>query len=198
MLTCCFGLFVFCSRLMISEKLKDVDPRVDPWAKIPRFALYVRFASFNPRWPKEYEDVLLRSMRIFFPMDRAKLLIVLDDENKGDHQLGERLKTIWPKPDVCYLKPGDPTMYKNAGNRRMYLDMVYPENCMGIEYVGYIDTDTFFDTIVTPQLLFDTKDNNKPIIVAKIGNNIFDSWARATFNFLKKKEALQCMSTSPS
>ena len=170
---------------------------VDPWANIPNFAIYVRFASFNPRWPKEFEDVFLRSMRLFFPMDRAKLLVVLDDERKEDHQLGEKLKTIWPKPDVCFLEPGDPSMYKNNGKGRMFLDMLYPDNCTDIEYVGYVDTDTFFDTLVTPQLLFDTEDNNKPIIVAKIGETFIDCWLEASFLFLRKKEVLQCMSTFP-
>ena len=58
-----------------------------------------------------------------------------------------------------------------------------------------MDTDTFFDTLVTPQLLFDTDDNNKPIIVAKIGEIFIDCWLTASFMFLKKKEVMQCMST---
>ena len=192
-----FGLaFLFVIQYTQLSEKNSRQP-LDPWANIPKFAIYVRFSSSNPRFPKEYEDVLLRSMRLFFPMDRAKLLVVLDDENKGDYQLGEKLKTIWPKPEVCYLGPGDPSMYMNGGKRRMFLDMMYPDNCTDIEYVGYVDTDTFFDTLVTPQLLFDTKDNNKPIIIAKIGEVAFKIWAKASFNFLKKKEVLQCMSTFP-
>ena len=167
------------------------DP--SPWESIPDFTLYLRFTS-GPRFEKEYHDDLIRTMKLFYPKERAKLLVVLDDEKEADHKLGEKLHAEWPFPQICYRKPGDPRIYYGWGKARMFWDMMYPDACTNVEYVGYVDTDTFFSTIVTPQLFFE---NNKPIIVAKIGQAPYICWEDSTEIFLRKKAVMQCMSTFP-
>ena len=167
--------------------------QINPWDGIPDFVLYLRLTA-GPRWEREYEDVLIRTMKLFFPKERAKLLLVLDDEKQEDHNLGERMKREWPFPEICYMKPGDKGIYHGWGKARMFWDMMYPDNCTNATYVGYVDSDTFFSTLVTPQLLFE---NDKPIIVAKIGLAPYPCWEDTTEKFLGKKEVMQCMSTFP-
>ena len=166
---------------------------LNPWSKIPEFILYVRFTS-GDRWDQEYKDILIRTMRLFFPTERAKLVVVLDDEKEDDHELGKTISNEWPFPKVCYSKEGDQSIYHNLGKSRMYLDMFHPEKCSTAPYIGFIDTDTFFSTYVTPSILFE---NGRPVIVAKIGSSTYPCWDLATEIFLGKKEVLQCMSTFP-
>lgn len=173
------------------KPLTDVD---NPWSKVPEFAIYLRMTTGKDRWVKEYSDVLVRTMKLFFPLDRAKLLVVLDKEKKKDHDFGKEIKHYWPYPDICYSDPGDPQTYHYWGKSRMFLDMFYPDACTNLPYVGYVDTDTFFSTLVTPDLLFE---NGKPIIVGKIGEEAYRCWTDTTEIFLGKKEVMQCMSTFP-
>eukprot|EP00794_Sanderia_malayensis_P015203 gene15203-biopygen12660 len=176
--------------MLISKSAEDDN---NPWKNVPDFVLYLRFTSV-PRFVEEYKRDLLRTMKIFFPAERSKLLLVLDNEKPKDHELGKQLKSEWPYPEVCYMDPGDPNIYHHWGKGRMYWDMMYPDNCTNATYVGYIDSDIFFTTLVTPYLLFE---NNKPIIVAKIGLPPFPCWEFMTEEFLGRKEVMQCMSAFP-
>ena len=175
--------------------LRRVNKTVEfsPWHGVPEFVLYLRLTA-GKRWEHEFKNVLIRTMRIFFPKERAKLVVALDDEKQEDHDLGERMKTEWPFPDICYMKPGDKGVYHGWGKGRMFWDMMYPDKCTNATYVGYVDSDTFFSTLVTPQLLFE---DGKPIIVAKIGLAPYPCWEDTTENFLGEKEVMQCMSTFP-
>ncbi|XP_065061430.1 uncharacterized protein LOC135688491 isoform X2 [Rhopilema esculentum] len=164
-----------------------------PWHGIPEFILYVRFTS-DDRWDKEYQYILVRTMKLFFPSERAKLVVVLDGEKTEDHYLAENIRNEWPFPKICFSEKGDETIYHNMGKSRMFWDMLHPEKCTDSPFVGFIDTDTFFSTLVTPSLLFE---NGKPVIVAKIGKPAIECWSLATEIFLGRKEVLQCMSTFP-
>ena len=166
---------------------------IDPWTGIPEFVLYVRFTT-GDRWDEEYRDILIRTMRLFFPAERAKLVAVLDDEKEDDHELGHLIAEEWPFPKICYRKPYDRSVYHNLGKSRMYLDMFYADQCTDSKYIGFVDTDTFFSTYVTPNILFE---NGKPVIIAKVGSSAYPCWDHATEIFLGKKEVLQCMSTFP-
>ena len=166
---------------------------MDPWTSIPEFVLYVRFTS-GDRWDQEYRYILIRTMRLFFPAERAKLFAVLDDEKEDDHALGHAIAEEWPYPKICYRKRGDQSVYHNLGKSRMYLDMFYADECTDSKYIGFVDTDTFFSTYVTPNILFE---NGKPVIIAKVGSSAYPCWDIATEIFLGKKEVLQCMSTFP-
>ena len=179
--------------VMTAGDLSGLAFQKHPWEDIPEFILYLRFTS-GQRWENEYHNVLIRTMKIFIPHERAKLLVVLDNEKAQDHKLGKKLKQEWPHPQICYRDPGDPNIYHNWGKSRMFWDMMHPDHCTNAAYVGYIDTDTFFSTLVTPNQLFE---NGKPIIVAKIGLAPYTCWEVTTEIFIGKKEVMQCMSTFP-
>ena len=180
------------SHVRISSNNRSMGP-TNPWAEIPDFIFYVRFTS-GDRWDQEYREILIRTMRLFLPTERAKLVAVLDDEKQEDHELGKEIAREWPFPSICYRKEGDRSIYHGKGKSRMYLDMFYPEKCTDSSYVGFVDTDTFFSTYVTPEILFE---NGKPVIIAKIGASQYPCWDTATEIFLGKKEVIQCMSTFP-
>ena len=199
-------IFVAFAILLLSSRTKDVNglnhvqplvkrilPARNPWDGVPEFALYLRLTS-GLRWEQEYRNNLIRTMNLFFPYDRAKLLVVLDNEKDEDHLFGDKIKGEWPYPRLCYRDPSAIDAYRGLGKVRMFWDMMYPDECTNVSYVGYVDTDTFFSTLVTPQLLFD---NGKPIIIAKIGQVPYQCWAETTELFLGKKEVMQCMSTFP-
>ena len=169
------------------------DMSADPWDGIPEVAIYLRFTS-SIRWEGEYNNVVLRTMKMFLPQNKLKLLLVLDDEKLVDHEMGERLSKKWPYPDICYRQAGDPKVYRHLQKARMFWDMMYPDYCTNLPYVGFIDTDTFFDTLMTPNLLFE---NGKPVIVAKVGVAAYSCWSDTTATFLRKKEVMQCMSNFP-
>ena len=160
---------------------------------MPLFVFYVRFA-YNHRWATEYKNVLVRSMKLFVPPRMANLVVVLDEESPESKIFADEIEKEWPYPEVCFRPPGDTRVYYGWSKARMFWDMMHPDLCTNATYVGYVDTDTLFDTIVTPQLLFE---DNKPIIVAKIGLAPYACWVKTTERFLKKKEVMQCMSTFP-
>lgn len=176
-------------KLHVGFLLKDANP----WEKVPDFQLYIRLTS-NARYEKEYKDVFLRTMRLFFPKESIKLVVVLDDENIQDHRLGAKLQMEWPFPAICYSKPGDRSTYYGMGRTRMFWNMLNPDECTNATYVGFVDTDTFFSTFVTPELLFE---NRKPVIVAKSGAPTYPCWEDTSEIIIGKKSVMQCMSTFP-
>ena len=166
------------------------------WRDTPDFVFYVRLTN-DIRFANEYRRVLVRSMKLFVPNDAANLVVALDSEKRQDHEFGEQLKNEWPFPTICYMDPGDPRVYYGSGKVRMYWDMMYADKCTNAKYVGFVDTDTLFDTLVTPQLLFE---GQKPVIIAKIGEEpkwYNKCWVKSTARFLRKKQVMNCMTAFP-
>ena len=120
---------------------------------------------------------------------------MLDDNNKLDHAYGRVLSAIWPYPRLCYRKPAkDPRIYQHGERKRMYWDGFYPEACTTAEYVGFIDTDTLWSSLVTPESLFE---NGKAVVLPRIGKHSWKCWADVTDFMLGYKEVPQCMSYFP-
>ena len=169
----------------------------DPWSGVPQLELALRMNS-DPQYVNLYKACFLKSLRLFWPEDRLRLTVVLDDESKEDHVTGKLLSKTWPKPTVVYLQPGEASVYQGNQRRRMYLSYFYPEQYVTAEYVGFVDTDTMFTTVVTPELLFAS---GRPTIQARIGEPFWqqhwECWSDVTEYFLGDREALQCMSYFP-
>ena len=104
---------------------------------------------------------------------------------------------MWPHPKVAYRKPGDPSIYAIA-RRRIFLNYFYPEEYVNVEYVGFVDSDTTFTTVVTPKMLFA---DGKPTLQARIGQSYHQTHQECcsdmTEYFIGKKEVLQCMMYFP-
>ena len=169
----------------------------DPWKEVPSLELAIRTNSVRG-FMRLYSTWFIKSLKLFWPVHRLNVTLVMDDENKVDHAWGSRLSKIWPYPKIAYLTQGDPSVYAFNQRRRMFLSYFYPEEYVTAEYVGFVDTDTMFTTVVTPQSLFH---NGKPIVQARIGQPFtqqgWECWSDVTEYFLGEKEALQCMSYFP-
>ena len=180
------------------EKLTALpNGQINPWQNIPSLELVVRTNSL-PAFIRKYSTWFLKSLKLFWPEHQLNLTLVLDDESKQDHATGTRLSHMWPHPKVAYRKPGDPSTYAHVQRRRMFLSYFYPEEYVSTEFVGFVDTDTMFITVVTPEMLFV---DGKPTVQARIGQSYFqvhqECWSDVTEYFIGRKEALQCMTYFP-
>jgi len=169
---------------------------IDPWKDVPSLELALRMNS-NPKFIKLYSTWFTLSLKVFWPQRHLNLTLILDDENKEDHATGEMLSKVWPWPKIVYLHPWNESLYKNQ-RQRMYLSYFYPEEYVTAEYVGFVDSDTMFTTVVTPKMLFV---NGRPTIQARIGEPFWEQgwecWSDVTEFMIGEKEALQCMSYFP-
>ena len=82
---------------------------------------------------------------------------------------------------------------------QMLEPMINPQKHIQSEYVGFVDTDTFWVAFPTEEELFQ---NEKPVIIAQTGYaDGITVWGwlapKQTFQFLKEKESLRCMSMWP-
>eukprot|EP00794_Sanderia_malayensis_P004890 gene4890-biopygen3968 len=120
----------------------------------------------------------------------------MDDENKQDHEYGDKFHELHPDLNtrVCYMKSLPNEYYHGWGKARMYMDMMHADVCSTKEYVGFIDVDTLFVTAVTENLIFEDK---KPIISARIGIPRMPCWIQTGQYILGMKQVVQCMSYFP-
>ena len=184
-------------RVMYKLNIIQDNTEDDPWKNVPSLELVIRTNSF-PRFIRLYSTWFLKSLKLFWAETRLNLTLVMDDENKEDHATGQRLANKWPYPKIAYRKPGDPSVYTYNQRRRMFLSYFYPEEYTTAEYVGFVDTDTMFTTVVTPNMLFV---DGRPTVQARIGQPYFheqwECWSDVTEYFLGQKETLQCMTYFP-
>ena len=153
--------------------------------------LYLRMTGSVPIFRVYYSDVLVQSMRYFWP-DISSMVVVLDEEKPDDHTYGDTIRTTFPFPRICYM--ANLTVPGYSGKDRMQRDMFYAEQCTSKRYVAFVDTDTMFITRIVPELLFH---GDKPIIIAIYGMPWRSDWPRSTAGIFKTKEVMRCMSSFP-
>ena len=164
------------------------------WDQVPTLELYVRFTN-NGGWAKDFEHWLMRSVDLFWPEEYRNLTVVLDGWKASDHEFGRYVLSKWPRQvNVCYRDQMDPKVYHNDGHNQMYLDMMHADTCIRSEYVGFVDTDSMFVTVITPNLLFE---NKKPIVVGRIGRPVRPCWLVTAAYILGHTQVMQCMSYFP-
>ena len=169
--------------------------RSSPWNEVPDFDLYLRMSSWQ-RFVDEYKWWFVNSYRLFWPPERIhRLVLVLDNDSKQDHITGKMLHSKWRFPRICYRNPTrNGNIYHHEERKRMYWDGFYPETCTNATYVGFVDSDTVWSSLVTPNSLFE---NSKPVILPRIGKHNWPCWADITEFMLGHKEVAQCMSYFP-
>ena len=153
--------------------------------------LYLRMTGRVPIFRMFYNNVLVQSMRYFWP-DISSMVVVLDQEQPDDHKYGGIIRTTFPFPRICYM--ANLTVPGYSGKDRMQRDMFYAEQCTSKRYVAFIDTDTMFITRIVPEMLFN---GEKPIIIAIYGMPLGSRWPRSTAEIFKTKEVMRCMSSFP-
>ena len=153
--------------------------------------VYLRMTGRVPIFRMFYNNVLVQSMRYFWP-DISSMVVVLDQEKPDDHEYGDTIRTTFPFPRICYM--AKLTVPGYSGHNRMQRDMFYAEQCTSKRYVAFVDTDTMFITRIVPEMLFN---GDKPIIIAIYGMPWIADWSRSTAGIFKTKEVMRCMSSFP-
>ena len=165
-------------------------------SKRGKFELYLRMTS-RPNIIELYKEILLKSYKFFWQTetDLPDFLLILDDENEGDHSFGERSAKEFPYPTVLYEQPN--SYYGNYGHSRMQWSMFWADKYATGEYVGFIDTDSLFITLVNEDMLFE---GDKPHIWGLFGKSANNWWSKVkqtSKQFLKLKQVLKTMNYFP-
>ncbi len=154
------------------------------------FGLYLRMYHGKR---EEYFSMLVPSMKYFWFLP-VNLTVVLDDTPE-DREFGKEIASKFPFPTICYDRKFDPKIYDNDGYKLQQLSMFYAEECFDQKYVGFIDTDTFFVTSTTPELMFN---RTKPLVIGRYGQHKkYKNWWIGTQMALGKKEVFTCMNYFP-
>ena len=130
----------------------------------------------------QFEEMLLRSLRLFWPAEAVRLLIVLDDESEADHEWGPELTRDlssygFASIRIAYEPPSDVYAYHGRdGHNRQQRSMFWADNFTSADYVGFLDTDTLFTTRVHPGDLFEC---GRPVVHGLMGKPQADFWAAA-------------------
>ncbi|XP_013378566.1 uncharacterized protein LOC106150368 [Lingula anatina] len=162
------------------------------WNSVPTLELFLRMYHKHHHL---YEKIFKPSLMLFWPR-HIRVMVILDNESKEDHALEATIRDSPPFPKVFFEDPY-PEIYNHRGPSRMQRSMFYPENYTKAEYVGYVDTDTLFVTVVTPEDLFR---DGKPIVVGVIGQFLTKEWGMTTmkhYNLFGTGEVMKCMSYFP-
>ncbi len=120
--------------------------------------------------------------------------MVMDDESREAHNLADRLLSLTSAFAQSRLEYNSPsTYYGRNGHDRQQLIMFWADNFTEAEYIGFVDTDTFF---VAPVDRADLFEGQKPVIIGMYGMDRKKLWRkvpRSTAYTLKQPEVLRCM-----
>jgi hypothetical protein len=148
---------------------------------------------------KDFEGMLLRSLRLFWPVEHLRLLVVLDGESEEDRLLEWELEKLaqqlnLPPFKVFYEEPS--TVYKSGHDRQQW-SMFWADNYTTSVYVGFLDTDTVFTTRVHAGDLFEF---NRPLVHGVVGrpeNSFWDLVGMNTAGVLGRPEVMRGMNYFP-
>ena len=175
--------------------------------------LYVRMNS-KMGWG-EARSYLLPSLQMFWP--QSKLLVVLDQEDPVEREFSEivtetckEFKPVVvkgvtvPLPNLSGLVERTNRMNQLfLGYYQGQLDMLYADKMTTSKYVAFVDTDTVFTTLVTPESIF--ADSKKPRIIGMVHrtsvgvpmNNQWQEMYAPTAEILKRPYVMGCMNMFP-
>jgi len=131
----------------------------------------------------ELYNVLIVSYLLFWPNKQwtnSDFVLVFDDEKDMDHRFATVLANLPPYPRVYFEKyPRKEKTFcsdwRGEGYSRQQYSNFYADLYSDHQYIGLLDSDTFFATQVTPEDLFI---NGKPRMFGY--NACCSSWVEAT------------------
>ena len=161
-----------------------------------KFEFHLR-ATSKPDLVRLYHQVLLRSMEFFWDREKypVNLIVVLDDENPNDHDFGKSISTMFPHPTIVYEEPNP--FYGTRGTIRMQWSMFWADMYATGEYIGFLDTDTLFVTLIDNDMLFE---GNKPHVWGLFGKAlapIRQEVKDATRAFIGERQLFRAMNYFP-
>ena len=170
--------------------------------------LFVRMTS--SKWT-EARTYLMPTLKMFWP--QSYLLIVLDGEKRSDRDFAKNVTsacreyspvtveavTVMPRtyPGLEQLQNARGKHF--TGYYRAQLDLLYADENVDSKYVGILDTDAVFTTMVTPESIF--TNGTKPKVIgfaARAKNHLVSEEAFAVTTLaLKRPFQFGCMSMWP-
>ena len=165
-----------------------------------RIDFFLRMTAINVQGSpltEFFDKVFLRTLKFFWHNESGpfNLIIVLDDEKEEDHIFGEKIKHEFPYPKVYYEV--DEKGYGAVVKERNQWSMHWADNYTTNEYVGFVDTDSMFNTLLNEDMLFD---GDKPHVIGHFGASL-DSWSglhkASTYEFLKVRQVFKAMNYFP-
>lgn len=150
------------------------------WKNTPSLTILCRTYS---GLTMELYNVLIVSYLLFWPYNDWKnsdLVLVFDDEKDMDHRFATVLANLPPFPRIFFEKhPRKEKTFcsdwRGEGYSRQQYSNFYADLYSDHEYIGLLDSDTFFATQVTPEDLFI---DGKPRMFGY--NACCSSWVEAT------------------
>eukprot|EP00536_Pseudo-nitzschia_multiseries_P013685 jgi/Psemu1/291004/fgenesh1_pg.601_\ len=131
---------------------------------------------------KEYLDIVVPSLKLFWPMDELKIFFLTDKEKGPDviQPFSEELKASLPGAAQIRVDSNTPPFeIEGAGSRagwnRQQYYMFWADNYTEAEYIGFWDTDSMLSTRILPEDLFD---GDKPRVLALMVDGVCD-WTDA-------------------
>eukprot|EP00668_Euglena_longa_P001092 GGOE01001303.1.p1 GENE.GGOE01001303.1~~GGOE01001303.1.p1 ORF type:complete len:607 (-),score=66.09 GGOE01001303.1:24-1814(-) len=138
------------------------------WQTLPRVDLWVR--TFTPGADKLI-TILYESLELFWPKHYGQLVILLDNESSADHAFGKLISQIPPFPRVFYQPEPDWSLFpsvicgRTKGYDRQMYSGFYADLYTDAPFIGLVDNDALFTSVVPPSAIFD--DQLRPIVIAK-------------------------------
>lgn len=160
----------------------------------------------NTKHPRyyEFETMFLRTFLLFFPLQlsNVSLTVAVDEELKGTSAAIEVNNTL---KEVENLVPGGikliglpVSQYYRSGYDRQQFVMFWADNFTNKEYVGFLDSDVAFITLIDREDLFE---DGKPVVNGRSGyhpaGDGLSKWSYGTFMALGILEPFKCMSYFP-
>ena len=109
----------------------------------------------------EFYNVFIVGYNLFWPKEqwsKSDLVFILDDDSELDHRLGTVLANLPPYPKVYFETiPKEETFCsgdRGDGYSRQQYSNFYSDLYTDKDYIGIVDTDTFFQGPVVPENLF--------------------------------------------
>ena len=181
--------------------LRNVPKEFQP----DNFQLYVRL-NFAKSW-NELRSCALPSLQLFWP--HPHILVALDggsprDESEAPRIAGFVTKNFPPLKARGVLVADYPQLKGAkyyAGWQRGQLDMMYADTVVTSKYVGLLDSDALFVTLVTPPAIF--SQDGRPVVIASVarpytpGQEFWRGVPHGVQLMLKKPMAVGCMSSFP-
>ena len=180
-------------RTQTDEIYKD---KVDT-VKRGKLEMFLRMSAESTTLLDFYYLVFDWSLRFFWhnEVSPLNLLLILDDEKEKDHKFGEEREKVYPFPTLHFEKPN--SYYGTYGHSRMQWSMFWADQYATGDYVGFVDTDSLFISLVYEDLLFE---GDKPIVWGLFGGSTNAWWGHvksSTYQFLKEKEVVKAMNYFP-
>ena len=149
------------------ESLESAHPSSDTQGKdSSRVAFYLRMTVAKvdgPSLEEFYDKLFSWTLKFFWHNESGAmdLILVMDDEKVDDHEFGEKKKQVYPYPTVYYEV--DKECYGTYTKNRNQWSMFWVNNYTTKEYVGFLDSDSVFNSLLNEDMLFD---GDKPHVMA--------------------------------